>query len=334
MFGLFSKKNRFPVDGRTVVVTGGSQGMGKSVARILAQKGANVVVVARDVKKLESALTFISSAAANPGKQRFHIISADVTKSEECTRIVEEVTAWNQGNPPDIIWAIAGSSIPGLFIDTSVETLRTQMDINYWSAAYLAHAALKVWLRPGSKSTPHPATSLPRHFIMTSSVLAFVCVAGYSPYGPAKAAMRTLADALRSEVELYRGARQHNASLAPPADVKIHCVCPGTILSPGYEEENKHKHPVTKDLEKSDPKQTADEVAEASIKALENGNFLITTQWLAGLMRALALAGSQRNNWLIDTLLSFVASVVWLFVCADLDKTVFKYGKEHGMSGV
>ena len=42
------------------MVTGGSEGMGKSVAVLLAKKGANVVIVARTVEKLESALKEVS----------------------------------------------------------------------------------------------------------------------------------------------------------------------------------------------------------------------------------------------------------------------------------
>lgn len=44
---------------QTVVITGGSEGMGKEVAVQLAEKGANVVIVARTVKKLEAALESI-----------------------------------------------------------------------------------------------------------------------------------------------------------------------------------------------------------------------------------------------------------------------------------
>ena len=71
--GLFNfGKNYFPVEGKvymfllfngfsltrlqTVLLTGASDGMGRSVAKILAQKGANIVIVARNVEKLESAL--------------------------------------------------------------------------------------------------------------------------------------------------------------------------------------------------------------------------------------------------------------------------------------
>ncbi|KAL8866091.1 MAG: hypothetical protein Q9174_006498 [Haloplaca sp. 1 TL-2023] len=58
--GAFASKNQFPVDGQTVIVTGASQGMGRSVARLLAQKGANVVLVARNIERLEEALEHAS----------------------------------------------------------------------------------------------------------------------------------------------------------------------------------------------------------------------------------------------------------------------------------
>jgi short-subunit dehydrogenase len=44
---------------QTVLITGASEGMGKSVAKQLAQKGANILIVARNVGKLEEALSEI-----------------------------------------------------------------------------------------------------------------------------------------------------------------------------------------------------------------------------------------------------------------------------------
>ena len=207
------------------------------------------------------------------------------------------------------------------------------MDTNYWAAAYLAHATLKAWLKPsGSKSDPGVAGSVkPRHFLITSSVGAFVGLAGYAPYAPAKAALRSLADNLRSEVQLYNGYRRYRegSESVPAAEIKIHCVAPGTITSPGYDEENKSKHPVTKSLEESDPKQNEDEVAAAAVKGLERGEFLVTTHYLAHLMRASMLGGSPRNNILVDTVISWIASIVWLFVQPDLDAKVAKYGEQN-----
>lgn len=50
------RSNQMPIAGRVVIVTGASQGMGKSVAILLAQKGAHVAIVARNRQKLDDAL--------------------------------------------------------------------------------------------------------------------------------------------------------------------------------------------------------------------------------------------------------------------------------------
>lgn len=254
-----------------------------------------------------------------------------MTKPEENARLLDEVTAWNDGSPPDIVWANAGSSHPTLFIDTPLETLHSQMDINYWAATYLAHATLRTWLRPSSSksSTVDPKSAKPRHFIMTSSVACFAGIAGYAPYSPAKSASRSLADTLRSELNLYNGYRRTHSTGAPETDVKIHCVFPATITTPGYEDEEKIKHDVTKILEEGDPAQTEDEVARAAVKGLENGGFLVTTSLIGHAMRAGALGGSPRNNWFVDTVFSWLVSLVWLFVGPDMEGKVFRWGKKN-----
>ncbi|KAF2088889.1 NAD(P)-binding protein [Saccharata proteae CBS 121410] len=329
IMGFFSRKNRFPVDGRTVVITGGSQGLGRGLAKALARKGANVVIVARNSQKLEEALGYISGAAIKP-EQRFHYISADVTRPEENNRILEEVTAWNNNQLPDIVWANAGSSIPTLFVDTPIDVLRAQMDINYFSAAYLAQATMKAWLRPTAGEKSASASSmLPRHFVITSSSAAFVGVAGYTPYSPAKAALRNLSDALRLELSYYNGAARRDASSRRP-DISIHCLCPGTIASPGYKEENAIKHPITAILEDGDPVQSEDEAAAVSLKELEKGHYLIATNLLAKAMRAGAISGSPRNNWFVDTMFAWLSSILWLFIGPDMEGKVFRYGKKHG----
>lgn len=57
---------------QTVLITGGSQGLGESTARLLAQKGANVIIVARDVNKLQLALSNISVGSPRiPPRENF-----------------------------------------------------------------------------------------------------------------------------------------------------------------------------------------------------------------------------------------------------------------------
>ncbi|KAM0722857.1 hypothetical protein Q7P37_001055 [Cladosporium fusiforme] len=339
IMGVFNRKNYFELDGKTVLLTGGSAGMGRGVAKILAQKGANIVIVARNQGRLSEAIAYASAAAANPSKQRFHTISADVTSPEENDRIVSETTAWNHGQPPDIVWQVAGGAHPALFRDTPVDVLRNQMDMNYWGAAYLAQTTLKAWTKPSSKPDSSSSGGKgPRQFVMTSSVAALLGAAGYAPYCPAKAAMRSLADTLHSEVNIYNGSRRSKDATvraeAPERDISIHLVMPGTISSPGLENENKTKHAVTTILEKDDTVQTEDEVAAAAVRGLEKGGYIVTTQFIASLLRAGMLGGSARNNWFLDTVMSWVISIVWLFIKPDMDGKVFNYGKKYGTRNV
>ncbi|RYP52418.1 hypothetical protein DL768_002449 [Monosporascus sp. mg162] len=267
--GVIASKNEFVVNGRTVLITGGSRGMGLEVGRQLAEKGASIVIVARDQKRLIEGIEYIKKGAITED-QRFHQISADLTSAAECTRVISETTAWNGGAPPDIVWCCAGSSHPTLFIDTPVSQLEAQMNSNYFSSAYMAHAALKSWLRPqalsrnGNNRTPNATgfgqveTSSPplsRHLIFTASFLCFYTFAGYSPYSPTKAALRSLSDSLSQEMNLYAAANPHS-----PA-VKIHTIFPATIFTESYEAENLVKTDLTKMLEESDDGQTAEIVA-------------------------------------------------------------------------
>lgn len=250
-----------------------------------------------------------------------------MTLPEESTRLLSETTAW-AGSAPDIVWANAGSAHPALFAATPVETLKAQMDINYFGAAYLSHAALKLFIQPSSPPTPSPT---PRHIIMTGSAACFAGLAGYATYAPCKAAMRCLADSLRSEVLLYNGARKAGKPGAPDRDVQVHLVLPGTILSEGFEAEEMVKHPVTKILEESDPRQTPHEVAVAAVRGLERGEFMVTTQWLVWIMRTSMLGGSKRTSIVVDTIMSWITAIVWLFVGPDLDSKVWTWGRKHGV---
>ncbi|KAL2006141.1 hypothetical protein VTN00DRAFT_9795 [Thermoascus crustaceus] len=332
MFG-FGSRNQFVVEDKTVLISGGSDGMGKAVAIQLAEKGANVVIVARTVKKLEDTVEMMKAAALNPDKQRFHYISTDLTDPAAAERMVDEATEWNNGNPPDVVWCCAGYCNPGFFTDTPICTLRDQMDTVYWTAAYTAHATLRKWLAPiaPGQNSINDAPSSRRHLIFTASTLAFFAVAGYGPYSPAKAAVRSLSDTLCQEIEMYNGARRNQKNPAPPADIKIHTVFPMGILTPGFENEEKLKPELTKLLEEADKPQTPEEVARISIKALERGDYLITTMFVGHLMKGTALGPSPRNNVIIDTLTNWLSSLVFLFVIPDLTKKAWNWGKTRGL---
>lgn len=123
------------------------------------------------------------------------------------------------------------------------------------------------------------------------------------------------------------------SSSRPP--VRLHTIFPATIFTNSYEAENRVKSDLTKKLEESDAGQTADEVARRSIAGLERGDEMVTTTFMTRLLMTSVLGGSIRNGWaLLDTILSWLMSLVMVFVRKDLDSKVRKWGREHGESGM
>lgn len=332
---LFSHSDNFPVAGLTAIVTGGSQGLGFSIAQELSRRGANVAIVAQDQTKLQRALATIQSSAANPSSQKFLSLSYDLRSPDSAPEILTQVTTWNGGDAPDLIFCCAGNCQPAFFADASIDTLRGQMDTIYWSAAYMAHAALNLWKKPSSrtseskKSGPRPT----RHIIFTCSALAFFPVAGYSPYSPAKAAMRALADSLNQEVQVYNGARQAadlSSNSVPDADINIHILFPMGIISPGLESENRIKPELTLMLEKDDQPQQPEEITKILLNRLGKGDFMITTMFLGHLMKGCGFGGSVRKS-VMDVLWNALGSLVIIFVAPDFLNKCRKWGREKGM---
>lgn len=142
--------------------------------------------------------------------------------------------------------------------------------------------------------------------------------------------MRSLADTLNQEIEVYNGSRLGKGP-SPSADIKMHVVFPMGILTPGYENEQLTKPALTKKLEETDKPQTPDEVALITLKALEKGEYLITTTFVGMMMKASALASSARNCVVKDTILGWLANVVFLAVMWDLNKTAREWGRKMGI---
>ncbi len=75
--------SRFSVESRTAIVTGGTRGIGRGIAEILLEHGANVVVNGRSVEKGEQALKEMG------GGDRLHFIAGDVMKKDDVEAIVD-----------------------------------------------------------------------------------------------------------------------------------------------------------------------------------------------------------------------------------------------------
>ena len=203
--------------------------------------------------------------------------------------------------------------------------LRDQMDTNYFTSAYVAHAALRAWLEPSDPvKSQQPGEILPNKLIFTSSVLAFLPILGYSPYTPPKCALGALSDTLSQEILLYTNSHP----------VSIHTIYPGTMLTPALEVENMTKPEITKKLEEDDKGQTPDEVAIQAVQGLECGDESISTSWLTWAIRCGGLGWSRKSGWgVADWVMGSVVGIVAGVVRWDMEGKIVKWGQINGHSG-
>ncbi|KAG9302232.1 hypothetical protein G9A89_008722 [Geosiphon pyriformis] len=280
----FLGRSQFKPAGKHAYITGGSLGLGRAIGVLLAKKGASVTIVARDRTNLNEALEEIKAARVNE-QQIFHAISADVTIQADSINALDEASSKHNGQVPDFIIACAGSSTPGIFIDQPVSDFENGMKLNYFGTLYTVHEGAKRMAYQGVKGK----------IILISSVLGFVGFIGYSQYAPTKYAIRGLADCLRNELLLY--------------DIGVHCYFPGTIMTPGFENENKTKPKITRIIEGEDDGSTPEQCAKALYKGLEKDNYCITSDLIGDVLRASTRGIQPTNNFLLDSLL---CSISWL----------------------
>jgi NAD(P)-dependent dehydrogenase (short-subunit alcohol dehydrogenase family) len=118
---------------KVVVITGGSDGIGKALTEALLKMGAKVATCGRHGQKLENL------SNANPGLPLFTMM-ADVSKEEDCKKFID--LAIEKFGGIDILINNAGISMRALFKDTNLSTLRSVMDINFWGTIYCTKYAM------------------------------------------------------------------------------------------------------------------------------------------------------------------------------------------------
>ena len=80
------RRRAFDFSGRSVLITGGSRGLGLVIARLLAAEGARITLVARDADELDRARQILQPAGAD-----ISCIVGDVSKPADAERMVREV---------------------------------------------------------------------------------------------------------------------------------------------------------------------------------------------------------------------------------------------------
>src|SRR4051812_47281603 len=147
----------FKVTGKVALVTGGSKGLGKAMARGLAEAGADVVISSRHEDELRPALEEILQGTGRRG----HYVVADMARREDVARLAK--TALDQMGRVDILVNNAGTNTPQAIDQVRDEDWDRLMEINLTSVMALTRA-----LAPGMKARKWG------RIIHISSVMGFI----------------------------------------------------------------------------------------------------------------------------------------------------------------
>jgi NADP-dependent 3-hydroxy acid dehydrogenase YdfG len=187
------------VEGKVVVITGASRGLGESTARHLAELGATVVLGARRKGRLD---VIVKDITAKGGKAL--AVTVDVTKREQVDVLIQ--AALKAYGKIDVLVNNAGVMAIAPFVALRVDEWEKMIDINIKGVLYGIASALPVFTKVRSG-----------HFINLSSVAGIkVFAPGGSVYSGTKFAVRAISEGLRMET------RKDNIRV--------------TVLSPGFVE--------------------------------------------------------------------------------------------------
>jgi len=178
----------------SALVTGGSSGIGLAIARMLGEEGFGLTLASRTAEKVEAAA----------GELGGHAIAADMSKPEDCERVVAEHVARHGGL--DVLVNSAGVGIAGRVEDAQLKHIDRQLNINLRGLVLVTQAAI-----------PHLRAS--RGWIVNlASIAGTVAVPILPIYAASKAAVISLTHSLNADLD--------------GDGVRSIAICPGFVDTP------------------------------------------------------------------------------------------------------
>ena len=183
--------------GTTVLIAGGSRGLGLAMARAFSTEGAHVVLATRDEQELERAAADIEALGGE-----VTTIKCDFRDRAQVERTVERV-AFDRGRI-DVLVNNAGIIQVGPLEHMTVADFEDAMATHFWGPLYTTLAAL-----------PHMQASETKRIVNISSIGGKIAVPHLLPYSASKFALTGLSEGLRSELA--------------PKGFAVTTVCPGLM---------------------------------------------------------------------------------------------------------
>lgn len=193
------KGTLFDLTGRTSLVTGGGQGLGRAIALGLADAGSDVMICGRHEKTLKTVTREIRRR-----RVKAEYLVCDLTVREESKRLAR--AARETMGRVDVLVNNAGTNVPQSTAKIADEDWDRVMELNVSACMALSRA-----LAPGMKKSGWG------RIIHISSVMAFASKAGRAPYSTTKAAL----------VGMARGMALDLA----PRGITVNCLAPGPFLT-------------------------------------------------------------------------------------------------------
>lgn len=191
--------------GRSVIVTGGSKGIGRGIARVFARAGVNLTIVARQPAEIDEAVTEMNVAGATARGA-----VCDVTDLNSVQRMVDEAAEAQGGL--DVMCINAGIFPQVKMIDMNAEDWDHVMATNLRSTFFCVKAAI-----------PHFEKRRSGRVVVTSSITGPVTgYPGWSHYGASKAGQLGFIKTAAMELARY--------------NTTINAVMPGNILTEGLQD--------------------------------------------------------------------------------------------------
>jgi NAD(P)-dependent dehydrogenase (short-subunit alcohol dehydrogenase family) len=196
---VWRRRDPYVFQGRSVVITGGSRGLGLVMARALADEGARLTLVARSEDELDRAVADIR--ARRPFVDVLKVV-ADVRRRYDAERAIAQ--AFEHHGSVDVVINNAGIVQVGPIDHMTLSDYEDAMNTHFWGPLYMTVAAL-----------PHMRRQGEGRIVNISSIGGKIAVPHLVPYSASKFALVGLSDGLRAELAAE--------------NIVVTTVCPGLM---------------------------------------------------------------------------------------------------------
>jgi short-subunit dehydrogenase len=180
---LLTEPHKYPnLQGKYILIAGGSRGLGLTLAREYGRQGARIAICARDQQEIQ---------AASEQLRELNIdvfpLSCDLTDERQVQSMVEQITA--HFGQIDILVNVAGVINVGPFATQTVKDFEQVMAINYWGPVFTTNAVL-----------PQMISRHAGQLVNISSIGGKISVPHLLPYSSAKSALTAYSEGLNAEL--------------------------------------------------------------------------------------------------------------------------------------